>query len=153
MTTELKKAFFSVFGIEQEYQYHVRDMGRSYVGNKQMLIDNKHLFLDKERRRSRRLYVANVSKIYPEITAEKLLQMICIYNEFQNNCDEFFIPTNINTLKEKFLMLITKVIKDKIANRYFCNDVEKFKHQIQQLFNEDDTHKSTMLNIITDDEY
>lgn len=78
MTTELEKQFFECFGIEQIYRYHVRDMGRSYCGDKQMLIDNKYLFMDKERRRSRRLHVVSVNKIYPEITDRKLLELIAI---------------------------------------------------------------------------
>ena len=92
-----------MFGIEQEYQYHVRDMGRSYVGNKQMLIDNKHLFMDKERKRSRSLYVANVSKIYPDITAEKLLKMICIAMKYKN---AYRFVNGIEDLKEQTLEIL-----------------------------------------------
>lgn len=135
MTTELEQEFFSVFGIKQEYQYHVRDMGRSYVGNKQMLIDNKHLFMDKERKRSRRLYVANVSKIYPDITAEKLLEMICILNE---TACEVLAAENIEDLKNEILETCIKVYNTPILT----SDGDEYDNyaiydKIQQLFNED----------------
>ncbi len=60
---------------------------------------------------------------YPDITAEKLLAMICIYN---NNVyeNEKITPSNINTLKEDVLHWI---INDFAGN-------EKFKYQIQELF-------------------
>ena len=89
-----------------------------------------------------RFIIQTHEKLYPEITAEKLLELICIYN---NNVyeNEKITPSNIDTLKEDVLHWF---ITDFVGN-------DKIKHQIQQLFNEDDTHKRTMLNIITDDEY
>lgn len=131
MTTELEQEFFSMFGIKQEYQYHVRDMGRSYVGNKQMLIDNKHLFMDKERKKSRRLYVANVSKIYPDITAEKLLEMVCIWNYIMPCIDDCIIPIDYLGLKS---VVLDKIIRYSEIEYEF--DVDALKYQIQQLFKE-----------------
>lgn len=71
---------------------------------------------------------------YPNITAEKLLQMICIYNEFQNNCDYLVVPINIKTFKDDFLKIMIKSANDKYMNKYFCNDVNRYKTTIQQLF-------------------
>lgn len=132
MTSKLEQEFFSMFGIKQEYQYHVRDMGRSYIGNKQMLIDNKHLFMDKERKRSRRLYVANVSKIYPDITAEKLLQLLCIViDEYNRNGRTFYLEsTNVKELKEDILDALMGCIDAS------CDLFEIEVKQVQQLFKE-----------------
>ena len=125
MTTELEQEFFKVFGIKQEYQYYVRDMGRTYVGNKQMLIDNKHLFMDKERKRSRRLYVANVSKVYPKITDRKLLEMICILSAY-NYIFEDLKADDIEQLKEEIIKLFFD----------YPLIAEEEKTNIQQLFKE-----------------
>lgn len=76
--------------------------------------------------------------VYPEITERKLLEMICIYNSFQNDEASLFIPFDINNVKDIALQVITKSIKDKSLNNYYCNDVEKLKTNIQQLFKEEE---------------
>lgn len=120
----IEEKFYKTFGIEQEYQYHVRDRGRSYVGKKQMLIDKKHLFMDKERKRSRSLYVANVSKIYPKITDRILLELICICNStYINGYTNYFMTTGKTKeeLKEEILkkcITLSKDIKNKIKQQF-----------------------------------
>lgn len=126
MATELEQEFYDTFGIEEqcicpyspEYMEGGCEICIKYFQGKKDCNEGKNRYK------------------YPDITAEKLLEMICIYNEFQNNCDNFFIPTSINNLKENFLAVIIQVIKDETANRYFCNNVGKLKYQIQQLFKE-----------------
>lgn len=116
MTSELEQNFYDTFGIEPEHHF-------SYIYEK--VSENKLEYESTE-----------VSKIYPEITSEKLLEMICIYNSFQNDEASLFIPFDIgiNNVKNIALQVITKSINDKSLNKYYCNDVEKLKTNIQQLF-------------------
>lgn len=111
MTSELEQEFFRVFEIEKQNEIIYTDI------------------FDREISRER-------FKTYPKITAEKLLEMICIYNSFQNDEASLFIPFDIgtNNVKNIALQVITKSIKDKSLNKYYCNDVEKLKTNIQQLF-------------------
>ena len=90
-----------------------------------------------------RFIIQTHEKLYPEITAEKLLEMICICNStYINGYTNYFIATGKS--KEE--------LKEEILKK--CITLSgNGKSKIQQLFNEDDTHKRTMLNIITDDEY
>ena len=138
MTTELEQRFYDTFGVEPYFQYLLVDIKarkkKEHLFDKTELIEFCTTHKD--------FILLKVVKRYPNITAEKLLEMICIYN---NNVyeNEKITPANINTLKEDVLHWF---ITDFVEN-------DKVKHQIQQLFNVDDTHKSTMLNIITDDEY
>lgn len=94
MTTELEQEFYDTFGIEEKENLNYTEKG---------FIEHTYN--------------------YPEITAEKLLEMICIYNN--NVCEnEKITPSNINTLKKDVLYWI---ITDFEGN-------DKIKHQIQQLF-------------------
>ena len=116
MTSELEQKFYDTFGIEPISKWH-------------KCKDYNCICCDEYESCSREEF------IYSNITAEKLLGMICVYNKFQNNCDKLFTPINIHNLKENLLTLMIKEIKDETANKYFCNDVEKCKIKIQQLFN------------------
>ena len=107
MTSELEQEFYDTFGIEK-----VKDFNYCNGGIVEYYLK------------------------YPEITPEKLLEMICIYNEFQNCADYMVTPTNINTLKDNFLKIIIKSVNDKYMNTYFCNDDKKLKTKIQQIFSE-----------------
>ena len=131
MTSELEQEFYETFGIEPKYYCTYEEVAENNLEYE--CTDND---LEKCKK------CKNVGKKYPDITAEKLLEMICIYN---NNVyeNERITPLRYITLKEDVLHWF---IIDFVGN-------DKIKHQIQQLFNEDDTHKRTMLNIITDDEY
>lgn len=114
MTSELEQKFYDTFGIEKQcvcpYFPEYKENGceiciKYFQGKKDCNEKNQYK--------------------YPDITAEKLLEMICIYN---NNVyeNEKITPSNINTLKEDVLHWI---INDFEGN-------EKFKYQIQQLFKE-----------------
>ena len=116
MTTELEKEFFKTFGIEPKiYETDGRDID-----------DNGDVCS------------WYIEEVYPEITDRKLLEMICIYNSFQNDEASLLIPFDINNVKDIALQVITKSIKDKSLNNYYCNDVEKLKTEIQQLFKEEE---------------
>ena len=98
-----------------------------------------------------RFIIQTHEKLYPEITAEKLLELICILNE---TACEVLAAENIDDLKNEILETCIKVYNTPILT----SDGDEYDNyaiydKIQQLFNEDDTHKKTMLNIITDDEY
>ena len=105
MTTELEQEFYDTFGIEK-----IKDFNYCNGGIIEYYLK------------------------YPDITAEKLLEMICIYNEYQNNCDYLVVPINIKTFKDDFLKIMIKNVNDKYMNKYFCNDVNRYKTEIQQLF-------------------
>lgn len=105
MTNELEQEFYNTFGIEKIENLNYTEKG---------FIEHTYN--------------------YPVITAEKLLEMICIYNEYQNNCDYLVVPFNIKTFKDDFLKIMIKSVNDKYMNKYFCNDVNRYKTTIQQLF-------------------
>ena len=96
MKTELEQKFFNTFGIEPFCDLPCNKRGvectdNTYCGNK-----------------------------YPDITAEKLLEMICIvFNTFQSF--EINRTYTVETLKDKILSLLI-LAKDDVYN------------QIQQLF-------------------
>ena len=114
MTSELEEQFFKVFGIEPKiYKTDGRDID-----------DNGDVCS------------WYIEEVYPEITDRKLLELICIYNSFQNDEASLLIPFDINNVKDIALQVITKNIKDKSLNNYYCNDVERLKTNIQQLFKE-----------------
>lgn len=97
MTIELEQEFFKVFGIEP-----------------------KKLF-------SARQGINPDAVIYPEITAEKLLEMICICNStYINGYTNYFMATGKTKeeLKEEILKKCITLSKD-------------IKNKIQQLFKED----------------
>ena len=125
MTTELEQEFFSVFGIEPKWK------DKRVKNNKTYYTEEQAEYLRRTTKNR------NIQLCYPEITAEKLLEMVCIYNEFQNNCDYLVAPINIKTFKDEFLKIMIKSLNDKCMNKYFCNDVNRYKTTIQQLFRED----------------
>lgn len=68
----------------------------------------------------------NEDYIYPEITAEKLLQLICIISQYKYVLEDLYAE-NINELKKNIL---TIYIKQSI------NEDEKTKNQVKALFEE-----------------
>ena len=96
MTTKLEQKFYDTFGIEKRYITLEDDYGKYQTHE----------------------------KLYPEITAEKLLEMICIYNSTYTNGYtnySFLTERNVKKLKEQILKNCLMVGDD-------------IKQQIQQLF-------------------
>lgn len=143
MTTELEQEFFKVFGVEPKYIDGCK-LNDKYFADEQLqkeyeTLDDYMTFEcphQNEYCYSTCQYAYDCSE-YPEITDRKLLEMICVYNSFQNDEASLFIPFDINNVKDIALQVITKSIKDKSLNNYYCNDVEKLKANIQQLFKEE----------------
>lgn len=116
MVTELEQKFFRVFEIEKA--------SFDFICNKDK-CNKKRLFgrfscleCDNETKKE--------IKVYPEITAEKLLEMICIYNSTYTNGYtnySFLTERNVKKLKEQILKNCLMVGDD-------------IKQQIQQLFKE-----------------
>ena len=105
MTGELEQQFFSVFGIEKKCN---RETLKFCVGD-----------LD-----------CNTCKspFYPKITAEKLLEMICILNNYgKYDC----WGVTVARLKDAVLENCIAVVVLKLLNDTI---LEQFKHKIQQLF-------------------
>lgn len=71
---------------------------------------------------------------YPKISDRKLLELLCVYNEFQNSYELLFIPDSITELKDSLLRIMVDSVKNEQVNKYFCNDVEKFKGKVKELF-------------------
>ena len=119
MTIELEQEFYDTFGIEPEYYCTYEKVAENLLESE--CTDNN---LEKCKK------CKEVGKRYPKITAEKLLEMICIYN---NNVyeNEKITPSNIDTLKEDVLHWF---ITDFVGN-------DKIKHQIQQLFEVNNEHR------------
>ena len=122
MTTELEQEFFEAFGIEQktngceEYFYMPDAESCKECEDKPCL---KHLE-------------------YPQITDRKLLEMICIINEFISMFNwkqiKYISTFEFETLKENILKDLIWILNNK------CNDItaKQLKHQIQQLFKEEE---------------
>ena len=129
MTTELEQEFFRAFGIEPEFGYWCKRFDETNIADCNGIKEPSNKCAKCENG-----YIKY--KFYPVITAEKLLQMICIYNSFQNDEASLFIPFDISNVKDIALQVITKSVKDKSLNNYYCNDVEKLKTNVLQLFKE-----------------
>lgn len=124
MITKLEREFYDTFGIKPKWKdKRVKSIKTYYTEEQAQYL--------RETTKNR-----NIQLCYPEITAKKLLEMICIYNEFQNNCDYLVVPINIKTFKDDFLKIMIKSVNDKYTNEYFCNDINRYKTEIQQLFKE-----------------
>lgn len=100
MTTELEQKFYDIFGIEK-----IKDFNYCNGG------------------------IVEYCLKYPEITAEKLLQMICICSSYvrELNYDYEINAKNIDDLKKE-------ILEDCIE---YAKENQEFKHQIQQLFKEE----------------
>ena len=105
MTTELEQEFFRMFGIKPKRQCYYSDTHCKNNCNK----DCVNFYMKPK---------------YPEITAEKLLEMICICNStYINGYTNYFMATG----KTK------EVLKEEILKK--CITLSKdIKNQIQQLF-------------------
>ena len=123
MTTELEKQFFDTFGVEpteEKYCYYQckNPKFKEYCCEDKNCKHFKH-------------------KIeYPQITDRHYLELICAYNNFQNDTASFFIPFDYKNIKNNILTFLVEEINEKYKNRYFCNDVDKLKHQVQAIFKE-----------------
>ena len=119
MTTELEQEFFSTFGIEKQcictYYPEYKERGCK--------ICIKYFQGDKNCNKKRYKY--------PDITAEKLLEMICIWNYIMPCIDDCIIPIDYLGLKS---VILDKMIRYSEIEYEF--DVDALKYQIKQLFNE-----------------
>ena len=122
----IEEEFFKTFGIEKQPIYLVMDMGISHICDKATVLLNKHLFS----RKSRRCYVKSVNWLYPEITAEKLLELICILNDLTGRLIELD-SSNIQDLKEEILnMCISNFMLFRLPYK------RKFIDKVRKLFEE-----------------
>ena len=120
MTTKLEQEFYNTFGIEPKWKDKRVKYAKTYYTEEQA----QYL---RETTKNR-----NIQLCYPEITAEKLLEMICI---ILNAEGLLTINTegNIADIKDFVLrFLIGKVNKNNPYCHYKMKN--KIKHQIQQLF-------------------
>ena len=115
----LTEEFFRVFGIEPEI---------NYVCDKRPC--KKELLKTCADIRCSHLYDIRVD--YPDFTAEKLLEMICLINKntkYYNKSTYF---------KEDYKNLKDEILKNTLycykTNCLLNKEKEQFKHQIQQLF-------------------
>lgn len=115
MTTDLTKTFFDTFGIEPKYKTCIF----KYCKNKKEY--------DCENCNDREWH-------YPQISDKQYLELICAYNNFQNDTASFFIPFDYKNIKNNLLAFLVEEINEKYKNRYFCNDVDKLKQQVQAIF-------------------
>ena len=104
--TNLTEEFFRVFGIEPEWK-DVRSQNTTIYTDEQA----------KEIRKTNR----NIQLCYPQISSDRLLEMICLHSTW---CEPRLCATNIEAIKRQ-------VLRDLIFE-----DCEKLKQQVQQLFKE-----------------
>lgn len=109
MTTELEQKFYDTFGIEKRC-IRPKDCIRKGICRGAVACD---------------FYT------YPEITAEKLLEMICILNNYgKYDC----WAVTVARLEDAILENCIAVVVSKLLNDVI---LEQFKQQIQQLFKEE----------------
>lgn len=126
MTNELEKTFFDTFGIEPKCVKRTLKLAiHGYDENN--LPEDLRQFISSQ---------AQVYHVYPQITDHILLELICLYNYFQNDTSSYFIPFDYKNIKNNILTILVKEINDKDKNRYFDNDVYKLKQQVHTLFEE-----------------
>ena len=120
MVSELEQKFFRVFGIEPKHKCS-SPLLRIYNSDVCKGIDNCNK-------------CAYYEYYYPEITAEKLLQLLCIViDEYNRNGHTFYLDsTNIEELKEEILDALIGCIDAS------CDLFEIEVKQIQQLFKEEE---------------
>ena len=116
---DIEQEFYDTFGIEPEI---------GYVCDKEPC--EKELLEDKQCKGCSHLY--DTREDYPEITAEKLLQLLCIViDEYNRNGRTFYLDsTNVKELKEDILDALMGCID------VTCDLFETEVKQIQQLFKE-----------------
>ena len=102
MTTELEQKFYDTFGIEEKENLNYTEKG----------------------------FVEHTYN-YPEITAEKLLEMICLMNK-----NELYgLPNDYNLVTQQILQNCIFFVKCGCDCASITEEeVQKFKQQIQQLF-------------------
>ena len=122
MTTELEQKFYDIFGIEPKYYCTYEKVAENKLEYE--CTDND---LEKCKK------CKDVGKKYPEITAGKLLQLLCIViDEYNRNGHTFYLDsTNVKELKEDILDALMGCIDTSCD--LFATEVK----QIQQLFKED----------------
>ena len=125
MLDDLTKTFFDTFGIEPKCY-----CGNDYVF--EAMLEDECTDGNREKCKT----CKKVRKTYPQITDHILLKLVCLYNNFQNDVNSFFIPCDFTNIKNNILTILVKEINDKHKNRYFCNDVDKLKQQVHRLFEE-----------------
>ena len=123
---KIEEVFFKTFELKKQIIYLVIDMGQSHICDKETLLMNKHLF----KKKSRRCYVKAVNWVYPEITAEKLLRLICILNDLTGRLTEL-CSDDINTLKEEILKICLSNFEV-----FRLSYKKEFLKQVQRLFEE-----------------
>lgn len=129
MTTKLEQEFFKVFGIKP---YCVRSCVAYYL---EQGIDAWEKFNCEDTDCDKYEHDKSTQE-YPKITDRKLLEMICIINEFISMFNwkqiKYISTFKIETLKENILKDLIWILSNE------CNDVTKkqLKQQIQQLFEE-----------------
>lgn len=89
MTTEIEKQFFECFGIEKEADGYCKDKSKCPYDNLCCVEGCPHFQFVEEQ--------------YPEITTEKLLELICIYFNNNYDIDDFGFVRNVKELKNKVL--------------------------------------------------
>lgn len=135
MTTELEEQFFKVFGIEPIFRYFVQSelpvVGTDHCRPTYDLT--KEQFKNFALSRAKGYKLVEIVKIYPEITDRRLLEMICILQRFRDITFNNLYFEKIEDLKNEVL---SQIYKCKLKIHEF--NAEQLKHQIQQLFKEEE---------------
>ena len=117
--SDLTQEFYDTFGIEPKPEYWCKNFDKTGIANCNGILDAKN-----KCSKCKYGYIRN--NFYPDIKAEKLLEMICICSSYvrELNYDYEINAKNIDNLKEE-------ILQDCID---YAKESQKFKQQIQQLF-------------------
>ena len=123
----IEQEFFKAFGIEKRWKYFVKHIGKTYYCDKQGILENISCFVDFKNAK-----VYKVVKHYPEITAEILLKIICILNDFEGIDVKATTPEK---LKEELLKQCIEPFEYPIAFEEHY-EIDKLYQQVRSLFKE-----------------
>lgn len=140
MTTKLEKQFFETFNIPKIFKttINIGDLDTNYEEIQAPTL--KELYEEARFDFETPIYFSwfkrskRWSEEYPQITDKQYLELICAYNNFQNDTASFFIPFDYKNIKNNLLTFLIEEINEKYKNSYFDNDVDKLKHQVQAIF-------------------
>lgn len=125
MTTEIEKKFFEMFEIEPEFEYTYEIfLNKSSLGIFNMIgtkneCEENIAYVSKQK--GKEVKIIKIKKVCPEITAEKVLELICLINKQS--------ISGVNVIHGKTIDELKNYV---IRECMLC--VDFFKPEVQKLF-------------------
>lgn len=136
----IEEEFFKAFGIEPDcsYLFLIDEKGINEAARTLSLGSKADLkrFIVNCGRKGRVVKSTNSPHIYyPEITDRKLLELICIHNDYVGcNIMELIPKSSIESVKDELLCKMIYCLADKYLYKNFKEDI---KNKVRKLFKEE----------------